>query len=500
MPIHELTHQKSKWHWILLMVTIVSSTLLHWHVFNQDLIGVHLWRQAQNEWYTRNFLRKDNNIFNPRISAHNMGHDGNILRYEFPLLQWSIAQVKRTFGDTIFITRAIMFCIGIVSVLGFYFFIKRLVGNRVLASLAAYTFMYSPVFYYYSINPLSDVCALGASVWMMYFLVKYADQGKISYFLYSSLFLMLAGLFKLPYFMLAIMPFTLIIIHFQDKSTLRQVTIKELAILFLISVPVAAWYIYAISSWGYMGVIKGVTANADFSELWIYLKFALFHWLPMHLINPFGLVFFLIGLATLMKTQNFESPVRWMLLSGFLITVLYYVYELNMIAKVHDYYMLPFLPWLHIVILLGLNRIYQIKKYRWILIPLLIAMPVYSFFKIGSFWDINRNGYNPDWFHHAADLKSAVPRDSLCIILNDNSGVVIPYVIDKQGFVFDKNDLPAMWVEDMILRRRATFMYSDSRKVDTSREIKKYLDHIIMEKGSVRVFKLVEKEEVVNGK
>ena len=154
MPIYEITHLKSKVHWIILVVTIVSSTLLHWDIFNKDLIGVHLWRQSQNEWYTLNFLRHDNNILNPRISAHNMGNDGNILRYEFPLLQWSIAQVKRIFGDTILITRAIMFGIGITTVLGFYFLIKSLIGNKVLASLAAFTFMYSPVFYYYSINPL----------------------------------------------------------------------------------------------------------------------------------------------------------------------------------------------------------------------------------------------------------------------------------------------------------------------------------------------------------
>ena len=120
--------------------------------------------------------------------------------------------------------------------------------------------------------------------------------------------------------------------------------------------------------------IKGVTAHADFSELWIYLKFALLHWLPMHLINPFGLVFFLIGLVTLMKTQHFQSPVRWMLLSGFLITALYYVYELNMIAKVHDYYMLPFLPWLHIVITLGMKWIIQMKKYQWTLIPFMLSL------------------------------------------------------------------------------------------------------------------------------
>lgn len=496
MHFHEIAHLKSKAHWIILLVTIVSSTLFHWNIFNKDLIGVHLWRQAQNEWYTRNFLRHDNNILNPRIAAHNMGNDGNILRYEFPLLQWSIAQVKRILGESIFITRVIMFSIGIITVLGFYFLIKCLFGNKFIASLASYTFNYSPVFYYYSINPLSDICALGASIWMMYFLFRYAQQLRIKDFIISSILLMLAGLFKLPYFMFGIMPLTFLVFRFFNKTFSRIEILKQLVILFLFSMPVAAWYIYAISGWGYMGVIKGVTANADFSELWIYLKFAFFQWLPNHLINPFGLLFCCTGLMIMMRKQNFGSIIRGMLISGFLITVLYYAYEINMIAKVHDYYMLPFLPWLHILISSGIQLVYKSNKFRWILIPLLIAMPIFTFFKIDAFWDINRNGYKVDWFNYSAELKSTVPRDSLCIILNDNTGVVIPYVIDKQGFVFDKNDLPAMWIEDMILRRRATYMYSDSRVVDTSSEVRKYLDYMIVEKGNIRVFKLIGKEEV----
>jgi hypothetical protein len=496
MPLYEIEHFKSKTHWIILFATILSSTLLHWNIFNKDLIGVHLWRQAQNEWYTRNFLRNDNSIFNPRIAAHNLGSDGNILRYEFPLLQWSTAQVKRVFGDSIFITRLIMFGIGIATVMGFYFFIQSLFGNKMIASLAAFSFMYSPVFYYYSINPLSDVCALGASCWMFFYLIRYTYLGRTSDFLISSLLLMMAGLFKLPYFMFGIMPLTLIGFKLINKSISSRKLVKEISILFQISIPVAAWYIYAISSWGYMGVLKGVTAHTNFSELWIYLKFALFQWLPKHLINPFGLIFFLIGLLVLMRRQNFEPPVRHILISGFLITVLYYVYEINMIAKVHDYYMLPFLPWLHVVMVMGIQWIFNTHKYSWLLIPFLLAMPVFSYFKIDTFWNINRNGYNADWFNHSVELKAAVPRDSLCIILNDNSGVVMPYVIDKQGYVFDKNELPAMWVEDMILRRRATYMYSDSRQVDTSVEMRKYLDSMMMEKGSVRVFKLIGQEKV----
>lgn len=79
---------------------------------------------------------------------------------------------------------------------------------------------------------------------------------------------------------------------------------------------------------------------------------------------------------------------------------------------------------------------------------------------------------------------------------HDNSGVVVPYVIDHQGYVFDKDDLPAMWVEDMILHRRATYMYSDSRIVDTSAGVVPFIDSLLLEKGEVRVFRLVDKIKI----
>ncbi len=72
----------------------------------------------------------------------------------------------------------------------------------------------------------------------------------------------------------------------------------------------------------------------------------------------------------------------------------------------------------------------------------------------------------------------------------------MPYQIDKQGYVFDKDDLPAMWIEDMILRRRATYMYSDSRKVDTSAAVLPYLDSLIIQAGTIKVFRLIASEDI----
>jgi hypothetical protein len=131
----------------------------------------------------------------------------------------------------------------------------------------------------------------------------------------------------------------------------------------------------------------------------------------------------------------------------------YYAYEVNMIAKVHDYYLLPFLPWLHLIAVHGLHAFQRHRALKTASIPMLGLFPWVAFFLVNDyFWNIDRNGYNPDWFIHNKDLQQAAPRDSLCILLNDNTGVVFAHAVDKQGYVFDRDELPPMWVEDMILR------------------------------------------------
>ena len=72
--------------------------------------------------------------------------------------------------------------------------------------------------------------------------------------------------------------------------------------------------------------------------------------------------------------------------------------------------------------------------------------------------------------------------------------MVFAHAVDKQGYVFDRDELPPMWVEDMIIRRRARYIYSDSRIVDSSERIRPLLDSMLLQRGSVKVFRLVGPE------
>jgi hypothetical protein len=482
---------------LILIVTLVTSLTLHFSIFNRDLIGIHAWRQMQNQWNIRNFYRYENNILNPRIPAHNLGHEGNILRYEFPLMQWTIAQVERVFGESILVTRMIMFLTGCLGLFGFYLLAKEIFEDEALAACGAWIMSLAPIFYYYTLNPMSDVWAMTGQIWMMFYAVRFFYSGKLTHLMICSVWLSLSGLCKLPYLMFGIIPLASIALRYgSDESNLRA-TAKPLLILALSVLAPATWYIYVIRSWQSMGVLSGIFGKQDIAELKSYFINAIDHWLPDELMNPALFLVFILGAIFGVLQWSKKSKVLWMISSGGIMVMIYYLYEVNMIARIHDYYMLPFLVFIHLIILSGLSLLWKHRFTKYVSILILSILPgmVYPYVN-NEYWNINRNGYNVDWFYHSKDLTQAVPRDSLCIILNDNTGTVKPYTVDKQGFVLDRDELPTIWMEDMILNRRATYMYSDSRKVDSSVEILPYLNHMILQKGSVKVFKLIPPDKL----
>lgn len=482
---------------LILIVTLVTSLTLHFSIFNRDLIGIHAWRQMQNQWNIRNFYRYDNNILNPRIPAYNLGHEGNILRYEFPLMQWSIAQVERVFGESILVTRMIMFIIGCLGLFGFYLLAKEVFADEALAACGAWIMSLAPIFYYYTLNPMSDMWAMTGQVWMMLYAIRYFYSGKLIQLVICSVWLSLSGLCKLPYLMFGIIPLITIAFRYRQFERGLHSTIKPLLILGLSTLAPATWYIYVIRSWQSMGVLSGIFGKQDIAELKSYFINAIDHWLPDELMNPAMFLVFILGvIAGVIRFKN-KSKVFWILSSGVIVVILYYLYEVNMIARIHDYYMLPFLVFIHLIILSGLSLLWKHRFTKSISILVLSILPgmVYPYVN-NEYWNINRNGYNVDWFYHSKDLTQAVPRDSLCIILNDNTGTVKPYTVDKQGYVLDRDELPVLWMEDMILNRRVTYMYSDSRKVDSSAEILPYLDDMILQRGSVKVYKLISADRL----
>jgi len=132
---------------LILLLFIAISFFQHSRYLNLDIQGIHSWRQSQTMWNIRNFVRHDNCILNPRINRFNGGKD-NILRYEFPLMQWSIAQFQKCFSENIRIVRGSIFLIGLITILTFTIIIKDIFDDWSTAVFSAILLQFSPLFYF----------------------------------------------------------------------------------------------------------------------------------------------------------------------------------------------------------------------------------------------------------------------------------------------------------------------------------------------------------------
>lgn len=246
-----------------------------------------------------------------------------------------------------------------------------------------------------------------------------------------------------------------------------------------------------------MNVLSGIAGTPITMDVILnYLRFHLLDWLALHLVSIPATILFVIGLIVLLIKLKKWTEVKTILLLGFLPFFAYYIFEFSLIARIHDYYLLPFMLWIHLIVCLGISLMMKKKWLKPILIFLILSMPMSAVLQSDRLWSINRNGYPVEWFYQAEALRKAVPRDSLCIFINDNTGTVLPYQAGHRGYVFDHDELPPVWVEDMIVNRRASYLYSTTRKVDTSEVIRKFIDQEIFQADRLKVFKLKERSQI----
>lgn len=472
-------------HFIFLCLGICLSFLLHVKSISTDIQGLHSWRQSQTMWNIRNFVRHDSNILNPRTNIFN-GTNDNVYRYEFPIMQWSIAMVQKVFGEKIEIVRLMMFLFGAFATIGMYLLVWQLCNSKFTAIVTAFLFQFSPIFYYYTFTPLPDILALTCGIWYIYFMLKFDKRLKIEYLILGSLFLLLSTLAKLPYLMFAIVGIQ-VFISLRSKLNYSKI-IYFSAIQTLALFPALLWYIWVMPGWTGNPVLTGIfKVNYSMFE---FVKLIGFHTIKMIpnklLLFPVWIPFAIGVLQVLRNRNNF----KW-LLGLFGITSLYLFLQLTTIGRDHDYYLLPFLPWLFIVVSLGIHQIANNQKYRAIAIPAMCIISVlYTVFITKTWGSLEKTSFNKDVFIYSSELKNVVPDDELCIILNDVSGYIFSYRIDKMGYIFKDDSLPVEWLDDLVRNHNVKYVYSDSDKINNSPEFLNYVEKTIITKGSIVVFKL----------
>ncbi len=481
---------------VALLVIILTSLLLHIQYMNMDVQGAHSWRQCQTMWNVNNFVRYDANILNPRISHFNGVHPENLYRYEFPVMQWSLAMIMRLLGESAWIMRIFMFLISASSVIFFYKLTRFFVRQRVARIAGSFFLTFGPVFYYYSICPLPDVLALMASIAYLYTILQYFNGKKIKYLFLASGFLLLACLVKLPFLMFSIVSIAYFVRSLYKNKRFTHVNLIQSIVQSLFLIPAIAWYVWVMPGWEGNSIVKGILdLNMSGAEIFDVIQYNILEVIPMSIMFPPMWLFFVWGLV---QQRSNQAARKWIYpMIG--ITFLYYAFEFNAILKQHDYYLMPFIIWLYLTATIGIaSFLKHSKRWKTIIICLLMTItPIYTFLTSQKKYSIQ--GYHEfhDAVTHRRALREAVPDDQLCLMLKDVSYYILSYQVNKRGYVFDADNIPLGWVSDMIRNKEVTHSYSNMRNFDQNPLLQHYVHKELLHAGNIKVLQFKPRDEVL---
>ncbi|MFT4682425.1 MAG: hypothetical protein ACI9YU_002288, partial [Flavobacteriales bacterium] len=478
----------NKYWWLVLVGIPLLSTILHWNVFDKDLQGVHLWRQAQTQTVIENFATEGRDILNPKLN--NLHYSDGIIRLEFPLMQWTYSWLYEDSGGSVAASRWASLCFGLLSVFGIFSLFLGFGFSKLTSALVAWCFNWSPLFYYYTLNPLPDNMALMFSMIGLAVLAHSYRKNRLSYFVLFQFLIGIASLIKLPYilFSLGSVPFLY-----------QQLQQKQFGILFramlqfvVLLLPCLSWYVWVIPTWGGAGPLQGVSADNGFTvmDALLIIWQTLISIIPELIVNYAALPFLLVGIYRFWIKRKILSQLHLSLLLILLAFIAYYLYEINIISTVHDYYLFPFLPFLFIAVGYGLQKMLSGKKpIRLLATGLLLVLPITAYLRSDSRW--RHMGDEKMLRSNLVELRAASPKNALCVMGNDVSTQIFLYTINRKGWTFSYDELSATDLHRMV-DKGAEYFYSTSLEVENNPSIRPYLKELILDTGEMRVYKLAK--------
>jgi hypothetical protein len=461
---------------------------MHFSHFTKELVGVHVWRQTQTQSTINAFVNEDFNILNPKVNER--GNGDGVFRMEFPLMQWTAACFYKLIGNHIIISRLYMFVIGLLSVLGIYVLINTLYNNKKIAFAGAWAFNFSPCFFYYTINPLPDNMALCVGIWGLAVFFYWIKKQKTHLLFIAGMFFSISALCKLPFIIYAVPPFVYFIKNIVAQNNIKIQLLHSITIFAPLLLPLT-WYITVIPHWGGNGVILGLMANQiDFYTFFDYVQHHIVSAFPELIINYASLPFFVIGIFYFFKNKSYKNTLFPIIASLLIAVLVYFFFELNMIAKVHEYYLFPFFPIVFIIVSYGiLQLIKSTNKFANAFAYIaLFLLPFTAYLRTYNSWNYDSPGFNKDLLIYKNELRQAVPDDALCIVGNDKSRHIFFYYINKKGWGFDSDEMNSEQLNTFINYGGAQYLFSDSRIFEQKTNVSPYLDKLILEKGTIRIY------------
>lgn len=480
----------SKRNWILWLGIPLLTFLMHLHIFPAKIEGVHAWRQTETASNVVNFYERDFHPLHPQV--HNLEWPEGHKRMEFPIMQWVMSWGYFLFGEHIWILRFLSFLIGLGTIFGMHRLVKYLFQDEFLALLAAWCFAFSPVFFYYTVNTLPDNLALMAGTWGLALFIKWVRKRDALDLWLSAGFLLLASLAKLPFILFYGLPFGYALVdtlRSRFKRTGKNVLVALPGLISLVFP--AAWYLTVIPTWTGNGVIGGILHSSPDEFVLLAKIFAknIVSTLPELMINYAATPFLAVGIYFMFKNKARNHRLWWAFAIMAAGVGAYYIFELNMISTVHDYYLFPFLPGLFLIVVYGLREVWKWRSpwaQRFVVFAL-VLLPLTAALRTFPRW--SKAGFPRDLLTYREELRAAVPDDALVLAGSDLSPHIFLYHLHKRGWHLAIEEMNAERIDNCI-QLGAQYLYSDSREMETHDALKDHVGELVEEYGEFKVFRL----------
>tara|TARA_Y100000782_G_C10182554_1_gene264692 strand:- start:1724 stop:3199 length:1476 start_codon:yes stop_codon:yes gene_type:complete len=341
----------NKWVFYCLLTLGIVLRFLH---FGEAIDDPHGWRQSETANYIYDFANNGIDILHPSVCW--LGNHKTLL-LEFPLPEAMVAVLYQWFGESHIWGRLIFYLFFLGSLYYFYRLIA-LISNQFIAQTASLVYLFMPLSLFYSRALQVDFAALFFCNMMAVHFIQNMRVGNKTHLVLGILAAALAFLIKVPY-------------AFAYSVVLIAIILQEKRYSFVFSnwywlaIPPALfvlwqWYSYqtnaAAPDWEYIIGYRKFTDNSawyygDLNQRldinnWIILRDRIYY----EIIGISGLFLFVIGLIRAIIQR------QYILIVWLLATVVYVLIFFNL-NRIHNYYQIPFIPILAVLIAVGIDAI-----------------------------------------------------------------------------------------------------------------------------------------------
>ncbi len=318
-------------------------------ITNPPLETGHNWRQVTGLMVARNFFEVDANIFEPRVDLE--GGEKRVIGMEFPLLNYLHHLFSLLFGYEHWYGRLINLLVTSVGIYSFSEILKSLFSKKL--ALYSTLALLSSIYFAYSRKMMPDTFSLGLGMIAIHFVLQYFKEGKTGSLALYLLFSSLAILAKLPS-ILILSPIVLLLFKDQEQHD------KKLRLAIWSTFPLligGIWYYWwnprleeIYGSWYNQGmrIRDGVLEiSTHLADVWQNFSFHSFY-------SYAYFILFLAGVVLMIRQK--EKKLIY-ISSVYALFSLIYIFKAGFYFHHHNYYIIPIVPMMAVIIGYGLTKI-----------------------------------------------------------------------------------------------------------------------------------------------